>query len=98
MLTLPTKRKMPSYYQQITEPIDLTTINQNIKNGKYSTIEQFDNDMIRVFNNAIQFYESTSEIGVAATKLKELYSEKKNKLLSNQANVPTKQNNKGMYS
>ncbi|KAK6643918.1 hypothetical protein RUM43_000183 [Polyplax serrata] len=72
--SLPAKRKLPSYYQRVTEPIDLATIEQNINTGNYKTIEAFDQDMTRVFNNNVRFYGRTSELGIASTRLRRIYS------------------------
>ena len=33
-LQLPSKKDYPDYYQVITDPIDMTIIDQNIKDGK----------------------------------------------------------------
>lgn len=82
MLVLPSKRKVPEYYQRITEPIDLTTIEQNIATGVYRSAENFDSDMNRLFNNCVKFYGRTSELGIAATRLKKVFSEAKESSLS----------------
>ncbi|XP_071051493.1 histone-lysine N-methyltransferase ash1 isoform X2 [Onthophagus taurus] len=76
-LSLPSKRKVADYYQKILDPIDLTTIEQNIGSGVYKTAENFDIDMGRLFANAIKYYGRTSEIGIAATRLKKIYVESK---------------------
>ena len=41
----------PDYYQLIEEPIDLKDIESNILTGQYKTVESFDADFIRLFNN-----------------------------------------------
>lgn len=56
-------------------------IEQNISSGSYKTLESFDVDMNRVFNNAIKYYDRSSEIGIAAAKLKKVYIETKYKTL-----------------
>lgn len=81
-LLLPSKRKLPNYYQRITDPIDLTAIEQNIATGIYRTAEAFDADMNRLFANTIKFYGRTSEPGIAATRLKKTYVEAKHQCLS----------------
>ena len=72
-MTLPPKRKLPEYYEKVTEPIDLTTIDQNIENGQYKTAEQFDQDVIKMFENNVRFFGRTSEIGIAAARLRKIY-------------------------
>lgn len=76
-MSLPSKRKLPEYYQRIGDPIDLISIEQNIGTGSYRTAESFDGDMVRVFVNAVKFFGRTSEPGIAATRLKKLYAEAK---------------------
>lgn len=82
LMNLPSKRKSPDYYQQINDPIDLATIEQNITSGVYKVAEKFDLDMGRVLNNAIKYYGRTSEKGIAATRLKKAFCEVKLKNLS----------------
>ncbi|XP_017772176.1 PREDICTED: histone-lysine N-methyltransferase ash1 [Nicrophorus vespilloides] len=77
----PAKRKVPEYYQKITEPIDLTTIEQNIETGVYKNVESFDADMNRIFTNVIKFYGRTADLGVASTRLKKVYNEAKKESL-----------------
>ncbi|XP_011689252.1 PREDICTED: histone-lysine N-methyltransferase ash1 [Wasmannia auropunctata] len=72
-MTLPPKRKLSDYYEKIVEPIDLITIDQCIGTGHYKTAEHFDQDMIRLFDNNVRFFGRTSEIGIAAARLRKLY-------------------------
>ncbi|XP_044257929.1 histone-lysine N-methyltransferase ash1 isoform X1 [Tribolium madens] len=85
--TMPSKRKVPEFYQRITNPIDLATIEQNIATGYYLTPESFNSDMNRMFANYLQFYGRTKEIGVAAIKLKKVYVEAKQQSLPKFENV-----------
>jgi histone-lysine N-methyltransferase ASH1L len=73
-LTLPSKRKLPQYYQRVTDPIDLCTLEQNIVTGFYRTVESFDRDMSRLFNNNVRFFGRTSELGISATRLRKAYN------------------------
>lgn len=77
LMILPSKRKMPEYYQKITDPIDLTTIEQNIATGIYRGAETFDADINRVFTNCVRFNGRTSDLGITATRLKKIYQEAK---------------------
>lgn len=72
-MTLPPKRKLSDYYEKILEPIDLITIDQCIGTGHYKTAEHFDQDMIRLFDNNVRFFGRTSEVGIAAARLRKLY-------------------------
>ncbi|XP_061940948.1 histone-lysine N-methyltransferase ash1 isoform X2 [Apis cerana] len=72
-ITLPSKRKLPDYYEKISDPIDLSTIDQCIGTGHYKTAEHFDHDMIKLFDNNVRFFGRTSEMGIAAARLRKLY-------------------------
>ncbi|XP_043479533.1 histone-lysine N-methyltransferase ash1 [Leptopilina heterotoma] len=72
-MTLPPKRKLSEYYDKIQDPIDLTMIDQGIGSGHYKTAEQFDQDLIKLFDNNVRFFGRTSEIGIAAARLRKLY-------------------------
>ncbi|GJQ68942.1 putative histone-lysine N-methyltransferase [Trypoxylus dichotomus] len=76
-LNLPSKRKVPEYYQRVQDPIDFTIIEQNVASGVYRTAETFDFDMNKLFSNATKYYGRTSELGIAATRLKKIYTEAK---------------------
>lgn len=76
-MTLPSKRKVPEFYQRISEPIDLTTIEQNILSGVYRNVEMFDEAMNRLIANSVRFFGRTSELGIAATRLRKVYGQKK---------------------
>lgn len=76
-MTMPSKRKVPELYARISNPIDLSTIEQNIATGVYKTPEAFDDDFNLLFRNYIRFYGRTNEMGITATKLKKVYSDSK---------------------
>lgn len=72
-INLPPKRKLPEYYDKVQDPIDLTMVEQCIGTGHYKSAEQFDQDMIRLFDNNVKFFGRTSEIGIAAARLRKMY-------------------------
>lgn len=80
-MTMPSKRKVPEFYTRISDPIDLTTVEQNIATGVYKTPEAFNEDMNRLFANYIKFYGRTNDLGIAAAKLKKIYTEAKQQSL-----------------
>ncbi|RZC36921.1 histone-lysine N-methyltransferase ash1 [Asbolus verrucosus] len=86
-MNMPSKRKVPEFYQRISNPIDLGTIEQNIGTGVYLTPESFNADMNRLFANYMRFYGRTNEVGVAAVKLKKIYAEAKQQSLPKFENV-----------
>lgn len=46
------------YYEKVTDPLDLSTIEKQILTGHYKTVEAFDADMLKVFRNAEVSYTS----------------------------------------
>lgn len=44
------------YYEKISDPLDLATIEKQILIGYYKTVEAFDADMLKVFRNAEVFF------------------------------------------
>ncbi|XP_065200673.1 uncharacterized protein LOC135831812 isoform X2 [Planococcus citri] len=73
-MTLPSKRKLPMYYQRISDPIDLTTIEKNIITGMYKNVELFDKDMKKLIANSVKYYKRTSDYGIAAVRLRKEYN------------------------
>lgn len=76
-MTLPNKRKLPLYYVRIREPLDFSTVEQNINSGLYSTVEAFDQDICKILNNNLRFYGLTNILGIASVRLKKIYIEAK---------------------
>ncbi|XP_050506470.1 histone-lysine N-methyltransferase ash1 isoform X1 [Diabrotica virgifera virgifera] len=76
-MTMPSKRKVPEFYTRLSNPLDLTTIEQNVATGVYKTAESFDDDFNLLFRNYIRFYGRTSEMGIGAAKLKKIYTDSK---------------------
>ena len=44
------------YYEKISDPLDLSTIEKQTLIGYYKTVEAFDADMLKVFRNAEVFF------------------------------------------
>lgn len=77
LLNLPSKKKNPKYFEHFERPIDLTTINANADKWVYHTVKAFDDDMMRLLQNALDFYETGSMDRVAIEELRKLYDTKK---------------------
>lgn len=58
----PSKKDYPDYYQVILEPMDLRTIEQNIRTERYSNEEALMNDMRLMFRNARHYNEEGSQV------------------------------------
>uniref|UniRef100_A0A8C0K0Q5 Histone-lysine N-methyltransferase ASH1L n=1 Tax=Canis lupus dingo TaxID=286419 RepID=A0A8C0K0Q5_CANLU len=73
LLNLPPKKKNADYYEKISEPLDLATIERQILTGHYKTVEAFDADMLKVFRNAEKYYGRKSPIGRDVCRLRKTY-------------------------
>jgi protein polybromo-1 len=58
----PSRKDYPDYYEVITNPIDMTIINDRIKSGQYKTEDDLITDMKLMFNNCRQYNEEGSDI------------------------------------
>ncbi|XP_053330544.1 histone-lysine N-methyltransferase ASH1L [Spea bombifrons] len=73
LLSLPPKKKNPYYYEKVSDPLDLLTIEKQILTGYYKTVEAFDADMLKVFRNAEKYHGRKSEIGRDVCRLRKAY-------------------------
>ncbi|XP_052587504.1 histone-lysine N-methyltransferase ASH1L isoform X2 [Peromyscus californicus insignis] len=73
LLNLPPKKKNADYYEKISDPLDLSTIEKQILIGYYKTVEAFDADMLKVFRNAEKYYGRKSPIGRDVCRLRKAY-------------------------
>ncbi|NXM30700.1 ASH1L methyltransferase, partial [Oxyruncus cristatus] len=73
LLNLPPKKKNADYYEKISDPLDLTTIEKQILTGYYKTVEAFDGDMLKVFRNAEKYYGRKSPTGRDVCRLRKAY-------------------------
>ena len=67
---------IPDYYQIITEPMDLSTVERNLKNGVYTSTLHFGNDLRKIWSNSFRYnapgseiYNMTSEMSIYFEKL-----------------------------
>lgn len=73
LLNLPPKKKNADYYEKISDPLDLSTIEKQILIGHYKTVEAFDADMLKVFRNAEKYYGRKSPTGRDVCRLRKAY-------------------------
>lgn len=73
---LQSKEDFPAYYEKIAKPIDLKTIAQNGKDGKYTTMKELKDDLMLLFKNAQTFSGKGSDIYKDADLLKNIVKEK----------------------
>lgn len=60
----PSKKDYPDYYKVILEPMDLRTIEHNIRSDKYMSEYAMVEDMKLMFRNARHFNEEGSQVGL----------------------------------
>lgn len=58
----PSKKDYPDYYKVILEPMDLRTIDYNIRSEKYMTEDAMVEDMKLMFRNARHYNEEGSQV------------------------------------
>ncbi len=49
------QKEVPDYFEVITEPMDIQTLENNLESGCYKNKEIFVKDLRKIFNNAKQY-------------------------------------------
>ncbi|XP_058063027.1 protein polybromo-1 [Anopheles bellator] len=88
----PSKKLYPDYYQVIQYPIDMTTIENNIKADRYATIDDIVGDYRLMFSNCRKYNEEGSMIYEDANILEKALNEKLKEFsgINRKPNVTTK--------
>ncbi|XP_063071885.1 protein polybromo-1 isoform X2 [Engraulis encrasicolus] len=76
----PSKKDYPDYYKVILEPMDLRTIEHNIRADKYMSEETMAEDMRLMFRNARHYNEEGSQVYNDANILEKILREKRREL------------------
>ncbi|XP_041944368.1 protein polybromo-1 isoform X5 [Alosa sapidissima] len=76
----PSKKDYPDYYKIILEPMDLRTIDHNIRSDKYMSEETMMEDMRLMFRNARHYNEEGSQVYNDANILEKILREKRREL------------------
>ncbi|XP_075893553.1 polybromo 1, like isoform X2 [Nelusetta ayraudi] len=76
----PSKKDYPDYYKVILEPVDLKTIEHNIKIEQYTTEEAMMDDMRLMFRNARHYNEEGSQVYNDADVLEKILKDKRKEL------------------
>lgn len=69
----PSKKDYPDYYKVILEPMDLKTIEHNIRTERYTTEEALMDDMKLMFRNARHYNEEGSQVGSAIRRNESMF-------------------------
>lgn len=72
----PSKKLYPDYYQVIQHPIDMNTIENNIKSDRYGTLDDIVGDYRLMFSNCRKYNEEGSMIYEDANILEKALNEK----------------------
>ncbi|XP_076317275.1 protein polybromo isoform X4 [Tachypleus tridentatus] len=72
----PSKKDYPDYYKIITNPVDMKTIESNIKNDRYNSEEALVADFKLMFNNCRHYNEEGSQIFRDAETLEKVLLDK----------------------
>ncbi|CAB3409909.1 unnamed protein product [Caenorhabditis bovis] len=59
---LPTRKELPDYYQIIAKPMDFNRIRKKIDSGRYANLEEMNNDVLLLCQNAQTYNEEASDI------------------------------------
>lgn len=73
---MPVDRNITAYYETIQNPISLSEIIENLKNNEYKSIDQWKEDMKRVWTNAMEFNKEVTVLYQLAKYMKEYYRSK----------------------
>ncbi|KAJ1673075.1 histone acetyltransferase [Spiromyces aspiralis] len=68
--------EVPDYYTVITEPMDLSTLEANVEEDKYQSLEQFVRDTQKIFDNARQYNGDNTRYARCANQLEHFFKEK----------------------
>ncbi|WWC67087.1 uncharacterized protein I206_100994 [Kwoniella pini CBS 10737] len=69
-------KAIPDYTSVIKKPIDLLIIKEKLENGDYDEVNQVDNDIRLMVNNALKFNPPGDPVSIAANQLLQIWIEK----------------------
>ncbi|XP_065202228.1 ATP-dependent helicase brm-like [Planococcus citri] len=81
-MKLPSRRKLSHYYEVIKRPIDIKKILSKIEDGKYTCLDDLEDDFILLCKNAQEYNEDISLIYQDSVKLETVFLNAKERLES----------------
>lgn len=71
----PVALNIPSYHKVIKKPMDLGTVQSNLKNGQYSSGKEFKTDTELIFQNCFKFNPPTDTVHQLGKKLNSIFQD-----------------------
>jgi bromodomain-containing factor 1 len=69
----PIKLGIPDYFDVVKEPMDLSTVEKNLRTNQYSTVNQFHADINKIWMNSYRYNQKGSDIYRLTTEMEKLY-------------------------
>jgi hypothetical protein len=82
---LPTRRELPDYYEIIKKPVDIKRIQTRIKENKYHSLDDLQNDIELLCRNAQEYNIDGSLIFEDSIVLQSVFKSARNRLEANQS-------------
>lgn len=79
-MKLPSRQKLPDYYEIIKKPLDIKKISQRIEEGKYYDFTELEKDFVQLCQNAQIYNEDTSLIYEDSIQLQSIFFNAKQNL------------------
>jgi len=86
-VTLPTRKELPDYYQLIKTPIDIRKIKERIRNHKYRSINDMEEDFLQMCRNAQMYNVEGSLIYEDSITLQSIFTEYRRKVESGEEDI-----------
>ncbi|XP_055387914.1 ATP-dependent helicase brm isoform X2 [Condylostylus longicornis] len=81
-MKLPSRQKLPDYYEIIKRPVDIKKIMQRIEDGKYYEFADLEKDFFQLCQNAQIYNEEASLIYLDSIELQKIFTNARNRVLS----------------
>lgn len=76
----PVALRIPDYFTIIREPMDISTLDKNLKNHVYSSYAEFEKDVRKIWENALRYNPQTSQIHQMTLEIKQYFESVNNEI------------------